>query len=226
MKKKEDKGNKLIINENDTNLYNTIKEDFEKYLEFLLNKGIKTKNDLYIDINYSYNWNTMDELITVKKMKLEDVIKSIIEICKNKNDINKSDIFKISEYMKTLIEYYSNDLSDNQIEIFHLNMIELYMDINDIVGNDSHSEIMYEIMGNLLFTLLKNKLYYIKDLNNYIDKSKEAQINMAKVVKFAIIASGNHSKQYFNDFKYTKLFNGNDLFTNYISNELTDFFKK
>ena len=226
MKKKEDKGNKLIINENDTNLYNTIKEDFEKYLEFLLNKGIKTKNDLYIDINYSYNWNTMDELITVKKMKLEDVIKSIIEICKNKNDINKSDIFKISEYMKTLIEYYSNDLSDNQIEIFHLNMIELYMDINNIVGNDSHSEIMYEIMGNLLFTLLKNKLYYIKDLNNYIDKSKEAQINMAKVVKFAIIASGNHSKQYFNDFKYTKLFNGNDLFTNYISNELTDFFKK
>ena len=128
--------------------------------------------------------------------------------------------------MKTIIEYYSNDLSDNQIEIFHLNMVELYMGINNIIGNNSHSEIMYEILGNLLFTLLKNKLYYIKDLNNFIDKSKETQINIAKVVKYTIIASGNHSKQYINDFKYTKLFNGNDLFVNYISNELVDFFKK
>ena len=226
MKLKEEKGNKLIINENDANLYNKIKEDFEKYLEFLINKGIKTKNDLYIDINYSYNWNTIDELIMVKKIKLEDIIKIIIDICKNKEDINKNDIFKISEYMKTIIEYYSNDLSDNQIEIFHLNMVELYMGINNIIGNDSHSEIMYEILGNLLFTLLKNKLYYIKDLNNFIDKSKETQINIAKVVKYTIMASGNYSKQYINDFKYTKLFNGNDLFVNYISNELVDFFKK
>ena len=216
----------LIITENEKPIYNQIKADFENYLKFLLNKGIKTKKDLYIDINYSYNWNTIDELIMVKKVKLEDIIKIIIDICKNKNDINKNEIFKINEYIKTIIEYYSNDLSNNQIEILHLNMIELYMAINNIVGNDSNSECMYEIMGNLLFILLKNKLYYIKDLNNFIDKSIETQINIAKVVKFTIIASGNCSKQYINDFKYTKLFNGSDLFVNYISNELTDIFKK
>ena len=49
-------------------------------------------------------------------------------------------------------------------------MIEIYMGIDDIVNNDSLY--MYGI-GNLLFVLLKNKLYIMKDLNNFIEKRKE-----------------------------------------------------
>ena len=60
----------------------------------------------------------------------------------------------------------------------------------------------------------------MKDLNNFIDKDKNTQINIAKIVKFAILASGNLSKQYHNDFKYTKLFNNNDIFINYITREI------
>jgi hypothetical protein len=126
------------------------------------------------------------------------------------------------DHIKTIIEYYTNNLSKNQIEILHLNMIEIYMIINKIVNNED-SLYMYEIMGNLLYVLLKNKLYYMKDLNNFIDKSDEMQIHIAKVVKFAILASGNSSKQYHNDFKFTKLFNNNDIFVDYVTKEI---FKK
>jgi hypothetical protein len=105
-------------------------------------------------------------------------------------------------------------------------MIELFMFINDIVENNTNEINMHEIMGNLLYILLKNKLYYMKDLNNFIEKNKDTQINIAKVVKYAIIASGNCSKQYHNDFKYTKLFNNNEIFSFYITNELNDFKNK
>ena len=49
---------------------------------------------------------------------------------KNKKDFKKNELFKANEYIKTIIDYYSNNLSKNQIEILHLNMIELYMIIN------------------------------------------------------------------------------------------------
>ena len=214
--------NEIIVSSNEQNIYSLILKDFDDYFEFLNKKGIKTKNDLYIDINYSYNWKIIDDLIMNKKVKLEEIIKIIIEICKTKKDIYTNDIFKINEYLKTIIEYYSEDLSNNQINIFRLNMIEIYMAIEDIVKDNNNSEIMYEILGNLLFILLKNKMYYIKDLNNFIDKSKETQIKICKIVKYAIIASGSYSKQYINDFKFTKLFNNNELYINYVVNELPD----
>ena len=157
-----------------------------------------------------------------KNVKLEDIIKIYIDICKNKEDLNNNDIFKYNEYIKTIIEYYTNNLSKNQIEILHLNMIEIYMTIDTIVNNKNNDLNMYEIMGYLLYTLIKNKLYYMKELNNFIDKNKETQINIAKVVKYTIIASGNSSRQYHNDLKHTKLFNNNDIFTLYVTNELNE----
>ena len=94
------------------------------------------------------------------------------------------------------------------------------MGVDDIVKNNNNSEILFEILGNLLFVLLKNRLYYVKDLNNFIDKKKETHINICKVVKYTIISSGIFSKQYINDFKYTKLFNKSELFEKYVLNEL------
>ena len=193
-------------------------------MEFLKKEGIEKKEDIYDELNDLYNWKTIDNLLMEKKMKLEDIIKIYIyDICKNKKHINSTDIFKSNEYIKTIIEYYTSNLSKNQVEILHLNMIEIYMDIDNIISNENNEiTYMYEIMGNLLFVLLKNKLYYMKELNNFLDKSKETQINIAKVVKYTIIAAGNNSKQYHNDFKFTKLFNNNDIFNLYVTNEIFD----
>ena len=209
----------LIINEKEKIIYDAIQKDLDDYFNYLLKKGIKSKSELSNEINYSYNWELIDDLIIVKKIKLEEIIKIIIEIYKNKEIIN-DDVFKINEYIKTIIEYYSNNLSDNQINIFRLNMIEIFMGVDDIVRNNNNSEILFEIFGNLLFVLLKNRLYYVKDLNNFIDKKKETHINICKVAKYTIISSGIFSKQYINDFKYTKLFNKSELFEKYVLNEL------
>ena len=229
-KKKSKSSEKRILQKSKENNYITqenkeeILNDYEKYMEFLKKEGIEKKEDIYDELNDLYNWKTIDNLLMEKKMKLEDIIKIYIyDICKNKKHINSTDIFKSNEYIKTIIEYYTSNLSKNQIEILHLNMIEIYMDIDNIISNENNEiTYMYEIMGNLLFVLLKNKLYYMKELNNFLDKSKETQINIAKVVKYTIIAAGNNSKQYHNDFKFTKLFNNNDIFNLYVTNEIFD----
>jgi len=201
-----------------------ILEDLDNYLNYLEKEKINKKEDIYEGINDSYNWKVIDELITTKNIKVENIIKIYIDICKENNFINKKNIFKINEYIKTIIEYYTNNLTKNQKEIIHLNMIEIFNDIDNILNNSN--EHIYEILGNLFFILLKNKLYYMKDLNNFIEKEKNTQINIAKIVKYSILSSGNLLKQYHNDFKYTKLFNNNDIFINYITKEIFDKEKK
>ena len=210
------------LNEEDKKIKQEIKDDFENYFTFLERKRIRRKEDIYNELNNSFNWNVIDDLITKKNVRLEEIIKFFIEICKDKK-ISNDDIFKAYEYIRTIIEYYLNDLSKNQKDIFHLNMIEIYMAIDDLVENDYEEySFMHKIMGNLLYILLKNKLYFMKDLNNFFEKSKETQINIAKVVKYSIIASGNSAKKYHNDFKYTKLFNNNDIFNLYVTNKLIE----
>ena len=210
-----------IETEEEKKIKEEIKSDFENYFEFLSQKGIKKKEDIYDSLNDSYEWKVIDELIMEKGIKLEEIITIFINLIRNKNDMNNNDIFAGNEYIKTIIEYYSKNLSRNQKEILHLNMIEIYLDIDEYVDNKDNTSVnMYEFMGDLLYILLKNKLYYMKDLNNFIDKGQETQINIAKVVYYSIIASGNSSKQYHNDFKFTKLFNNNDIFTIYVTNQL------
>ena len=66
----------------------------------------------------------------------------------------------------------------------------------------------------------------MKDLNSFTEKEKEIQINIAKIVKYAILASGKCLKQYHNDFKYTKLFNNNEIFVDYVTNQIPELKKK
>ena len=113
-------------------------------------------------MNDSYNWKIIDELITKENVKIEDIIKIYINICKNNNFIDKNTIFKANEYIKSIIEYYTYNLSKNQKEIIHLYMIEEYNNINNILNNSN--EYIFEILINILFILLNNKLYYMKYL--------------------------------------------------------------
>ena len=84
---------------------------------------------------------------------------------------------------------------------------------------------MCKILGNLLFLLIENKLYHIKDFNNYLKEDKNTKINLAIITKYCIISSGKFAKKYFNDFKQTKLFiNNNNIFNEYVSNSLKDLF--
>ena len=228
-KKKSNSSNKIKLSNEATNIkteiiidkyvYEQIEKDLNDYLKFLGKDKKKIEENNIININYVYNWKIIDELMNKGKTKLEDIIKIYIEISKNRK-ISKFDLPNYNKYIKTIIEYYISDFSKNQIEIIHLNMIELFKSIIDF--NINNSEIFLEILGNLLFTLLKNKLYYMKDLNAFIEKSKETQVNIAKIVKYSILASGKCLKQYHNDFKFTKFFNNNEIFVNYVTNTISE----
>ena len=81
---------------------------------------------------------------------------------------------------------------------------------------------MHKVIGLLLFVLLTNnkKLFFIKDLNNYLSKDINIKINLAKCIKFTIIAYGKNWKKYYNYFKKSSLFCDSDIFNEYIANPM------
>ena len=69
------------------NIKDIILKDLKNYLNFLEKEKINKKEDIYDGINDLYNWKIIDELIAEKNIKLENIIKTYIDICKDKNFI-------------------------------------------------------------------------------------------------------------------------------------------
>ena len=126
-----------------------------------------------------------------------------------------------NDYIKNIIEYYSNNLQKNPLDSAHNEMIKTFSNIDDYIKNNY---LMSKILGNLLFILIENRLYHIKDFNNYLKTEKQTQINFAIITKYCIISAGKFAKKYLNDFKQTKLFLNNEIFKQYVINALKDFF--
>ena len=212
---------KLILDEN-PEFIPILKQEIEEYLKFLKSHKIDNKEDLekksINDINDEFNWNKIDDLIVNKKIPLEKIVIYYIKIC---NDIicDESIIFKVNEYIKAVIFYYSYNLDDKTVNNMHLKMTELFLNIDNICINNSY---MYEVMGFLLYLLLtvEYKFFDIKDLNLFLNKDINTQINLAKTILFTIIAYGNNWKKQYNIFKKISLFKDGDIFNNYISNPL------
>ena len=181
---------------------------------------IKYSNDSN-DKPPSYNWEIIDKLINEKKIQIYKIAIYYIKICKN-IIVNEKDIICSNDYIKNIIEYYINNLSKNDIDITRNEMIKFFKNINEVIRED---EKMYKIMGNLLFVLVENRLFLIKDFNNYLKENKNTIINLALVTKYCIISSGKYAKKYYNDFRQNKLFiNNSEIFKKNVSDSLKDLF--
>ena len=215
----ENKSINLKVEENSKNIIE-LKKEIENYIDFLSEHNIEKDKDkkLEYDINEEFNWSIVDDLIINKKIPLENIVNYYIKICIDIINDN-SKIFKVNEYIKNVIEYYSYNLTNENINKMHSKMIELFLDINNIVVNNSY---MYEIMGFLMFLLLTNeyKYFQIKDLSNFLNKDINSQINIAKTIKSTIIYYGKNWKKYYNNFKKSSLFKEGNIFSNYITNPL------
>ena len=126
-----------------------------------------------------------------------------------------------NDYIKNIIEYYSNNLSQRAKDSIHNEMIKTFLNINQYVNANKN---MHKILGNLLYILIDNKLYHIKYFNNYLKLDKQTQINLAIITRYCIISSGKFAKKYLNDFKQTKLFINNEIFNQYVNDVLKDLF--
>ena len=214
IKKEGDGGQKM---ENKSHI---IEEDLSNYISYFTERDENGQIIIKNKVDKSYNWKAIEELINEKNYGLEYIINQFIQICSN--TIHEENQLLISnDYIKNIIEYYSNNLPKNTLDSIHNDMIKTYLNIDDFLKNNY---CMSKILGNLLFILIENKLYHIKDFNNYLKVEKQTQINLAIITRYCIISAGKFSKKYFNDFKQTKLFLNNIIFKQYVSDALKDLF--
>ena len=199
--------------EKEENIIILLKNDIENYTNFLNEHEIFNKKDLneYYnknennDINNDYDWSISEELIIKTKNELEEIIRCYIEVCIDY--VNKeTNIFYCNEYIKNIINYYSVDLTKDEIEKVNLTMNELYLNIEDICIDNNY---MIEIMGYLMHILLNNNLFYIEDFDKFLNEDKNKIGTISQVIKFAIVHSEEKTEEIFDKIKNIKLFNDN-----------------
>ena len=208
--------NNIQPNENYKDII-SLKKEILDYIQFLTenenNKVYQDKN-----INDDFSWKIIDDLIINKNISLDKIIIYYIQICQEIINDN-SQVFKANEYIKNVINYYSYNLGSEKINKIHISIIKIFFDIENFCNSNI---CMHKIIGLLLFVLLTNneKLFYIKDLNNYINKDINIKINLSKAIKFTIIAFGKNWKKYFNIFKKNNFFSNSDLFNEYVASPM------
>ena len=228
----EEVGNKIKLSKNIINNNNNkenkndeyeliIQEDLLNYISYFSENDNNGETIIKKEVDKSYNWKAIDNIINEKKLGLGYIIKKFIQACTNV--ITKENQVLISnDYIKNIIEYYINNLTKEEKDIIQNEMIKTYQNINDIINSNQY---MCKILGNLLFILIENKIYHIKDFNNYLKDEVNTHINLAIITKYCIISSGKFAKKYFNDFKQTKLFiNNTNIFDEYVYKALNDLF--
>ena len=212
--------NTTNTNNNNDEIIQLIEKDVENYGMFLKKNNINSKAELFKNdqIGNEYDWSDIEDIISQEKIDLGEVIRCYVEVCIDKIT-NNDKKFIANDYIKNIIYYYSINLTNKEKDIIHNKMISLFMNIQDICIDNY---IMKEIMGYLLLVLIQNKLYVIKDLNNFIGMDKEIITTIAEVIKYTIISSEVKCKKYHNDFKQTKLFADNSIFTEQVTNKIQD----
>ena len=202
-----------------------LKNDIENYVSFLSEHNVTNKQELNdynnqnenSDINNEYDWTISEELIIKTKNELEEIIRCYIEVCIDYVTKEKN-IFFCNEYIKNIVNYYSLDLTKDEIEKIRFSMNDLYLNIEDICIDNYF---MLEVMGYLLLILLNNNLFYIEDLNKFISEDKERIIKISQVIKFTIAHSEDKYKELYHNFRKIDLYNDNrDIFEEYIEKPL------
>ena len=220
LKYKDNYANKIWnkeINIDDVNS-SIIEEDLINYISYYTEENNNGQINIKNNIDKSYNWKIIDELINDQNFGLESIINYFIKVCTNIiNDDNQ--ILISNDYIRNIIEYYANNLPKKSIDSIHNEMIKTFLTIDEIINKNKN---MYKILGHLLFILIDNKLYHIKYFNNYLKAEKQTQINLAIITRYCIISSGKFAKKYLNDFKQTKLFLNNEIFIEYVNEALKD----
>ena len=184
-----------------------IKSDLNEII-YLNNKKAE-KNLIFVKLNKKYE----KELNANKNIELSEFFYYYVEACIDLID-SENKIKLANEYLNNIINNLIISIPEEIFEILHYKLISLFLDINEICVDNIY---MYQIMGYLLYTLINNKLFYIKDLNNFLDKENYIIISIAKAVKYTIILSEKNAKKFHNDFKQTKLFFGSNIFYNLVT---------
>ena len=201
--------------EKENNIIILIKNDLENYISFLNEHKIYCIEDIIekdniSDINNEYDWSLTEDLIIKGKNDLEEIIRCYIEVCIDYVQ-KEQNIFYCNEYIKNIINYYSIDLTKEQTDKVRKSMIDLFLNVEDICLDNFF---MFEIMGYLMLILLENYLFYVEDLDQFLDEDKNKIGKIAKVVKFTDnYYQGDKKIEFETNFEKGELFEKNkDIF--------------
>ena len=202
--------NNIIKNKEESlklNYFETIKKDFDNFI--YNSNSNEINNDMLTEIIRRY-----DQQVNLKKnIELWEIFYNYIEVyidtINNKEKVSLGNIF-----VQNIISNFCTNLSFETIETLHDKLISLYLNIRDICVDNSY---MYQIMGFLLFLLIKNNIFSFKDLNIFLTKESELIIYISKVIIYTIFYSNKEAKKFHDDFKQIKLFEGTDNFYNYVT---------
>ena len=201
------------FNYENNNIITILKKDIDTFSNFLISNEIYSKSDLMKKNNIKYKWSKT--IISLGNNSLDKIIKTFIKICiDNINNENKNDIlFIFNEYIKNIIEYYIENINELDINKLHNNirimLKTILIDINNTI---------FEILGNIIFIIIENKLCYIEDINDLLNNDKDFQITISIILKYALLSSGDKIKKYYNDFSKIN-FHDKDIFNDYVIND-------
>ena len=214
--KKEQTEQEQIKNDKITTI---IKEDIENFISFY-NKKKDEVNDNVSDENKKYDWSIIEQLIIKAKVDIIDIVNGFLLICHEIID-NESTLKIWNEYISQIIQYYKNNyLNENNSKNIRIKMLKILSQIDIICANNMYK---YEIFGNLFYHFLIEGMFTDEDLNYLENNEEKIIIEIAKMIKVILdlFCENNNSKaadEYHNKFKFSKIFDKNPIYFNYVTN--------
>ena len=203
--------------EKDRKIMLIIKEDLENYILFSL-KNNENKN---LIIN-NYNFTIIGQLLIKEKIDLSNLIKYYLKISFEIID-SKDKIVIANDYINNIIEKYKRTyLNKNNFIQIHEDILAILVNIITTENKKHENKYKFDIVGALFYSLLINELFFVSDLNMFINCEEQIYINIAKIVRYIIIYSNDNKfkTKYFEIFKNSKLFFNNPIYFKYITKYL------
>ena len=183
----------------------------------------------FLTISNNYNFSIIEQLLIKEKIDLSDLIEYYLKIGLEILD-SKEKIIIANDYIQNIIENYNRTyINKNNFVKTHEDILELLIDIvinlnKKRIKNITNIEnkYLYDIIGALFYSLLINELFFVSDLNKFINCEEQVLINIAKIVRFIIIYTNdeNLKNNYFETFKNCKLFFNNPIYFKYVTKYL------
>ena len=216
---------KEIDKDKDNKIVSIIKEDLENYISF----SLKNQQNNTFTISNNYNFSIIEQLLIKEKIDLSDLIEYYLKIGLETLD-SKDKIIIANDYIQNIVENYKRTyINKSNFVKTHEDILELLIDIainlnKKRIKNITNIEnkFLYDIIGALFYSLLINELFFVSDLNKFINCEEQVLINIAKIVRFIIIYANdeNMKNNYFETFKNCKLFFNNPIYFKYVTKYL------
>ena len=149
-----------------------IKEDLENYISF----SFKNQQNKKFVISNNYDFSIIEQLLIKEKIELNSLLRYYLKICFEILD-SKEKILFANDYIQNIIENYKRIyINKNNFIQIHEDLLEILVDVVSNLNKNKLKDIincenryMCDIIGALFYSLLINDLFFVSDLNKFIN---------------------------------------------------------